>query len=333
MTQDAPPPLMARAFSQVTNWMHRCGPKALRIAVGLVYLWFGALKFSPDTPALDSYLPGATVHALTFGLLDSAASVRVLAVWECFIGFCLMTAVLVRPALLLLLGHLFIMFLPAIFWPGQVWNIFPYGLTLRGQYIVKNLVFIGSALVLAARLERPPAAAVSGRLRKSLRTMGDRFARLVRRRGLFALRIGLGVVYLWFGALKFFPGISPAEELAARTVEKITFGLMPPPIGLPVLATWECLIGVGLLGGLWPRGILTLICFHLLGTFTPLFFFPNEVWSRFPFGLTLVGKYIVRNVVLYGAALMIGADLAARERRTRRVESGQVPANVEAAPD
>lgn len=306
----------------MTGWMRDHGHKTLRIMVGLVYLWFGALKFSPDSPALDSYLPGATVHALTFGLLDSAEGVRLLAVWECFIGFCLMTAVLVRPALILLLGHLTIMFLPAVLWPHEVWHAFPYGLTLKGQYIVKNLVFVGSALVLASRFEPRRTAAASG----------DRLSRWIRRRGFAALRIGLGIVYLWFGALKYFPGVSPAENLAARTVEAITFGLMPPPVGLPVLATWECLIGAGLLAGLWPRFILLLICVHLLGTFTPLFFFPAEIWTSFPFGLSLVGKYIVRNLVLYGAAIMIGADLATRKSRARLADRIPLRLRPEEAP-
>jgi len=51
--------------------------------------------------------------------------------------------------------------------------------------------------------------------------------------GLTALRIALGIVFLWFGALKFFPGMSPAEDLAARTIDVLTFGIVPPEIALP----------------------------------------------------------------------------------------------------
>jgi hypothetical protein len=60
----------------------------------------------------------------------------------------------------------------------------------------------------------------------------------------------------------------------------------------------------------------------LIGTFTPMFFYPDEIWTSFPFMLTLEGKYIVRNLVLYGAALMIGASLAAK----RREASAEAPA-------
>ncbi len=42
--------------------------------------------------------------------------------------------------------------------------------------------------------------------------------------------MSLGLVFLWFGFLKFFPGLSPAQDLAARTVDKLTFGLVQPGV-------------------------------------------------------------------------------------------------------
>jgi uncharacterized membrane protein YkgB len=314
MSTNPSPTIHQRALAVTTAWMKDHGVKTLRICVGLVYFWFGALKFAPDFSTEDSYLPGATIRVLSLGLLDNGQGIHVLAIWECFIGYCLVTAVLVRPALMLLLAHLTIMFIPAIAWPQQVWRVFPYGLTLKGQYIVKNLVFIASALMLVAKLERRPTPAPATPVGRLCRAFDDRLTAWVRRHGLLCVRIGMGVVYLWFGALKYFPGVSPAEQLAAKTVEQITLGLIPPSIGLPVLATWECFIGAGLLAGLFSRTILVLICAHLIGTFTPLFFFPEEIWTTFPFGLSLEGKYIVRNLVLYGAALMIGAELSSRRQ-------------------
>lgn len=301
-------------YASFLTWMREHGVKTLRICVGIVYFWFGALKFAPEA-AIETYLPAATVRGLSLNLLDNHQALIVLAVWECFIGYCLMTKVLIRPALVLLLAHLGIMFLPAVLWPGQIWQEgkFPYGLTLKGQYVVKNLVFISSALLLVARIPRPASQTSLGPLR-ALHRADAALAGWVDRHGLLIVRIGLGVVYFWFGILKYFPDVSPAEQLAAKTVEKITLGLMPPAVGLPTLATWEVLIGIGLLAGFWLRPILLLICVHLIGTFTPLFFYPDEVWTTFPFALTLEGKYIVRNLVLYGAALMIGAELTAKRR-------------------
>lgn len=303
-----------RGLAALTLWMREHGLKILRICVGVVYLWFGALKFNPTTPTAELYLPGRTMEAVTFHLLEPETGINILAIWECLIGYCLIARVLVRPALMLLLAHLALMFLPTVLFPDQIWHTFPYGLTLKGQYIVKNLVFIASALVLVAGIPRHPAAPGANVLMRAFRAFDDRLVAFVSRHGLLCVRIGLGVVYFWFGILKYFPGISPAEVLAAKTVETITFGLMPPHIGLPVLATWECFIGAGLLLGIFPRLILVLICTHLIGTFTPMFFYPAEIWTSFPFMLTLEGKYIVRNLVLYGAALMIGASLAAKRR-------------------
>ncbi|TAL11303.1 MAG: DoxX family protein [Chloroflexota bacterium] len=129
------------------------------------------------------------------------------------------------------------------------------------------------------------------------------------RLGVPVLRIGLGVVFLWFGALKFFPGASPAEALAARTIEVMTFGLVGPAVSLPVLAAWESLIGLGLLTGRFLRATLLLLAVQMLGTLTPLLFFPAETFSIFPFAPTLEGQYIIKNVVLIGAAMVVGATV------------------------
>ena len=67
------------------------------------------------------------------------------------------------------------------------------------------------------------------------------------RYGLLLLRISLGVVFLWFGALKFFPGLSPAHDLASRTIEALSLGTVHTNVSIPILAAWECLIGLGLL--------------------------------------------------------------------------------------
>lgn len=127
--------------------------------------------------------------------------------------------------------------------------------------------------------------------------------------GVPVLRIGLGIVFLWFGFLKFFPGVSPAEALAARTVEVMTLGLVGPAVSLPLLAAWESLIGLGLLTGRYLRATLLLLAVQMLGTLTPLLFFPTETFSIFPFAPTLEGQYIIKNVVLIGAAMVVGATV------------------------
>ncbi len=129
------------------------------------------------------------------------------------------------------------------------------------------------------------------------------------RNGVLLLRVSLGIVFLWFGALKFFPGLSPAQDLATRTLDILSFGLVPASVAIPLLAAWECLIGIGLIFGLWMRATLFLLFMQMVGTVTPLFLFPAEAFTRFPYAPTLEGQYIIKNLVLVGAGIVIGATV------------------------
>jgi uncharacterized membrane protein YphA (DoxX/SURF4 family) len=136
-----------------------------------------------------------------------------------------------------------------------------------------------------------------------------RNTRWMARYGIVLLRISLGIVFLWFGVLKFFPELSPAEDLATRTINQLTFGLISEDVALLLLAIWECLIGLGLLFGVFLRGTLLLLFVQMLGTITPIFFFPNEVFTQIPYATTLEGQYIIKNMVLISAGIVIGATV------------------------
>lgn len=123
------------------------------------------------------------------------------------------------------------------------------------------------------------------------------------------LRVSVGIVFLWFGFLKFFPGLSPAQELAGRTIEILSFGLVKPAISVPMLAALETIIGLGMIFGIALRAVIFLLFFQMLGTLTPLFLFPSEVFTRVPYAPTLEGQYIIKNLVLISAALVIGATV------------------------
>ncbi len=129
------------------------------------------------------------------------------------------------------------------------------------------------------------------------------------RHGITLLRISLGVVFLWFGVLKFFPGLSPAQSLAARTIHMLTFGTVTAGVSIPVLALWECAIGIGLITNLFMRATLLLLFVQMLGTITPIFLFPGEVFTVVPYAPTLEGQYIIKNIVLVSAGLVIGATV------------------------
>ncbi|MBE2198416.1 MAG: DoxX family membrane protein [Anaerolinea sp.] len=129
------------------------------------------------------------------------------------------------------------------------------------------------------------------------------------RYGILLLRVSLGVVFFWFGVLKFFPGVSQAEGLATATISVLTFGWLKPAVSIYILAVWECLIGLGLIFGLFMRATLLLLWLQMLGTITPLFLFPQEAFTRFPIAPTLEGQYIIKNIVLISAGLVIGATV------------------------
>src|SRR5262245_52723701 len=106
------------------------------------------------------------------------------------------------------------------------------------------------------------------------------------RYGLVLLRMSLGIVFFWFGVLKFFPEMSPAQDLATRTISMLTGGLVTPAVSLPILASWECIIGVGLLVGRGLRVTLLLLFAQMLGTLTPVVLFPHEAFTKVPFAPT-----------------------------------------------
>lgn len=147
------------------------------------------------------------------------------------------------------------------------------------------------------------------KLNQLFNKVDTRLTNWMARYGVLSLRISLGIVFFWFGVLKFFPGLSPAASLATRTIERLSFGLVRPELSIYILAAWECLIGLGLITGIFMRGTLLLLFTQMLGTITPVFLFSHEVFTRIPYAPTLEGQYIIKNLVLISAGLVIGATV------------------------
>ena len=125
----------------------------------------------------------------------------------------------------------------------------------------------------------------------------------MQRYGTLMLRYALAVVFIWFGILKPL-GMSPAEELVKRTIY-----FLPADVFFPILGWWEVAIGVGLLYRPFVRTALLLLFAQMVGTFLPLLIVPEVVWTRFPFALTTEGQYIIKNLVLISAALVVGGSV------------------------
>lgn len=125
-----------------------------------------------------------------------------------------------------------------------------------------------------------------------------------------ALQASLGIVFIWFGILKPL-GISPAIDLVTRTVYWVD-----PSWFIPFLGWWEVVIGICLLWRPLIRvGIFLMAC-QMFGTFLPLVLLPHITWQGVLIP-TLEGQYIIKNLVLIAAALMIGSKV--RDKTCRMI--------------
>jgi len=148
-------------------------------------------------------------------------------------------------------------------------------------------------------------------------------------------RAALGIVFLWFGLLKFCPGLCDVELMAQKTMTLLTFNTIPPTTCLHILAVWECAMGLTLLfaprhtrlGAIAIRFCVISLFLHLAGTFLPLLLFPGETWKHLPYAPTLAGQYILKNMVLLAAAVSVGAN-AFESRRSISFVPAAVPATI-----
>lgn len=130
------------------------------------------------------------------------------------------------------------------------------------------------------------------------------------------LRLSLGLVFLGFGALKFFPGLSPAEHIAGTTVELLTFGLLPGRGAVLLVALMETFIGLSLMTGMLPRTGLAVLGVALTGILSPLVLLPGELFEPDTFTPNLTGQYVLKDIVLVAAALVVaGKALTPRSAR------------------
>lgn len=144
---------------------------------------------------------------------------------------------------------------------------------------------------------------------------GNRIAGLLGRHSVDILRVSLGLVFLGFGVLKFFPGASPAEALVMRTVDTMTLGIVEGRNAVLLTALMECFIGLTLVTGRLLRTGLLVLGVSLVGIMSPLVLFFGDLFPGTP---TLEAQYVLKDIVLAAAGLVIAAKaLAASPLRLR----------------
>ncbi len=141
-----------------------------------------------------------------------------------------------------------------------------------------------------------------------LDALDRRIAGFMRSWGTRALRLSLAVIFLWFGLLKPL-GLSPAEPLVRATTAWMP--LLSPGEWVALVGWWEVAIGVTFLFRRTVRVAIALLALQMVGTFMPLFLLPDVTFQagHVPYAPSLEGQYIVKNLLIISAALVVGGTV------------------------
>lgn len=145
-----------------------------------------------------------------------------------------------------------------------------------------------------------------------LERLDQEIARVMREYGIVTIRYSLAVIFIWFGLLKPL-GISPAENLVLMTVDWMP--LLGAENWLIVIGWWEVVIGLAFLSRKTIRIAIGLLALQMIGTFMPLLLLPGVTFQegRIPYGLTMEGQYIIKNLIIIASAIVVGGTLGDRQ--------------------
>ena len=126
----------------------------------------------------------------------------------------------------------------------------------------------------------------------------------MRRWSIPAIRISFGIIFIWFGILKLFD-VSSAESLLKTTVVWLPF--VSPKFWLIIIGKREVIIGVTFLFYQTTKVAIALLFLQMFGTFMPLVLLPEITFqNRNILTPSLEGQYIIKNVMIISAALVLG---------------------------
>lgn len=151
--------------------------------------------------------------------------------------------------------------------------------------------------------------------------------RKMRSIGIPSLRIAVGIVFLWFGALKVM-GVSPVEDLVIQA-----YPVFPEPAFLIVLGFFEAIVGLGLIFKVSMRLIIFALWFQMIGVFGSIISVPSVFFeSGNPFMLTFEGEFIMKNLVILAASLVVGGYEIEPEYRPDNSIEGPNSDNIQNIP-
>ncbi len=143
----------------------------------------------------------------------------------------------------------------------------------------------------------------------ALQSLDAALHRRLRAHSITLLRVVVGLVILAFGVLKFFPGVSPAEELTIKTTDALSFGLVPGHVAIVIVATLETILGLLLVSGRLLRLAIYLLAGQLVGVLAPLALFTERLFSGPHHAPTLEGQYVIKDLIVVAAALVVASTL------------------------
>lgn len=150
--------------------------------------------------------------------------------------------------------------------------------------------------------------------KKNIKELDQRSIKIMRKTSRIAIRLSFGIIFIWFGILKPLH-LSPAEGLLKATVVWLPFGSADH--WLIIIGWWEVVIGICFLFEKTTRVAIILLFTQMVGTFMPLVFLPEVTFQASNILLpTLEGQYIIKNLIIIAAALVLGGEINRSKNKT-----------------
>jgi uncharacterized membrane protein YkgB len=305
------------------------GANVMRGGLGLIFLWFGCMKFtSYEATNLSSYVMNSPLVGWWHGLLGIQGTSNMLGVFELSTG-ALLLAGFVKPLFSTIGGTMsVIVFLTTLSFlfttPGVAEPLaggFPALSAAPGQFLLKDLGLLGISLfILGSSLSGARSVAVDGRatIYADADKVGE-FGHGILLFGKGVLRYGLVVIFLWFGCMKFTS--YEATGVASFIMNSLLVGWWHSLLGIQGASTMLGIfeITTGILLALCPIAPRASVLGGAMAVFTfliTLSFFLTTPGVAAPMGFPAisghVGQFLLKDAGLLGISIwLLGEALVA----------------------